>query len=285
VLPLPKWLMRRFGLKKGAAILLSVTLVGLFYLITTVFLVNAAYRMMDKLPAYQENLQRVYQRVEPFFAAHGMESPRLSIERMLSSDKLMELARAALPGVLSTVSNMLLIALLSVLFVAELSVEEAGQSRLVAGLTYYGQDVQQYIGVAAKSGVATALANLVLLAALGVDFPLVWAVLYFFLQFIPNLGVILALVTPTLLALLTMGWQKAVVVALGMFLTNLVSANVLNPYLMKKSVNVSFLEMMLSLIVWGALLGPAGTVVAIPLTLVLKRVVEKTSPEETTAAA
>jgi predicted PurR-regulated permease PerM len=54
---------------------------------------------------------------------------------------------------------------------------------------------------------------------------------------------------------------------------------------MKKSVNVSFLEMMLSLIVWGALLGPAGTVVAIPLTLVLKRVVEKTSPEETTAAA
>jgi predicted PurR-regulated permease PerM len=74
-------------------------------------------------------------------------------------------------------------------------------------------------------------------------------------------------------------------VAVGMLLTNLLSANVLNPILMKKSVNVSFLEMILSLIVWGALLGPAGTVVAIPLTLVLKRVVGRTSADEATAVA
>jgi AI-2 transport protein TqsA len=92
------------------------------------------------------------------------------------------------------------------------------------------------------------------------------------------------LVAPALLALLTMGWQKALAVALGMFLTNLVSANVLNPILMKKSVNVSFLEMVLSLIVWGTLLGPVGTVVAIPLTLVLKRVFERSSTEVETPA-
>lgn len=284
VLPLPKLLMRRFKLGKGAAIALSVTLVGLFYLVTAAFLVDAAYRMMDKLPAYQEHLQRVYQRIEPFFQAHGFESPRLSIERMLSSDRLMQFARAALPGVLSTVSDMLLVLLLSVLSVVELSEEKSKQGPVIAGITHYGRDVQQYVAVAAKSGALTALANLLLLVALGVDFPLVWCVLYFFLQFIPNVGVVLALVAPALLALLTMGWQKAVAVALGMFLTNLVSANVLNPILMKKSVNVSFLEMVLSLIVWGTLLGPVGTVVAIPLTLVLKRVLERSPTEATTAA-
>ena len=82
-----------------------------------------------------------------------------------------------------------------------------------------------------------------------------------------------------------LGWKSAVLVAVGMLLTNMVTANVLNPIFMKKSVNISFLEMTLSLIVWGTLLGLWGGIVGIPLTLVLRRIVERSSTEARTAAA
>jgi predicted PurR-regulated permease PerM len=160
-----------------------------------------------------------------------------------------------------------------------MSAEPAKQSRLVAGLISYGRDVQYFIAVSAKTGALTALANLVLLVVVGVDFPVLWCVLYFFLQFIPNLGSILALVPPTLLALVMLGWERALVVAVGMLLTNLITANVLNPIFLRKGVNISFLEIILSLIVWGSLLGSTGSLVAIPLTIVLKKYFEDSSVE------
>ena len=285
VLPVPKLIMRRFKLGHGTAVAFTVTLVGLFNLLASLFLANSAYRMQERLSFYQERLQAFYSVISPFFSAHHLESPNLFIAKLLSSDKLIEFARMALPGVLATVSDGVLISLLCVLFVIELSVEEGKQSPRVAAFNYYGREVQQFIAITAKTGAMTALANLVLLVVLGVDFPVLWCALYFFLQFIPNIGALIALVPPTLLALITLGWEKALLVAVGFLLTNMVAGMVLNPIFMKKGVNVSFLEIMLSLIVWGSLLGPSGSIVGIPLTLVLRKVIERSSAAEATGAA
>ena len=286
VLPLPKWIMHRFRLGKGAAIGLSVILVGIFYLALGAYLVNAGYRITAKLPVYQERLTAVYDNVVPFLVAHGVKASSISAATLLSPERIIGFAQVAIPMALGSFSDGLLISLLSLLFVSEMADEPAKQSRLVAGLTYYGVDVQRFIAISAKTGFLTALANLVLLLLVGVDFPLLWCVLYFFVQFIPNLGSIIALVPPTLLALLMLGWKSAALVAVGMLLTNMVTANVLNPIFMKKGVNISFLEMTLSLIVWGSLLGLWGGIVAIPLTLVLRKLGELFStPAEPAPAA
>jgi len=284
VLPLPKWIMRRFKFGKGTAIALSVTLVGAGYLVLSAYLVSAAYRMTAKLPVYQERLTAVYDSLVPFLVVHGVPSSTISSATTLSPDRIIGFAHVVLPMVLGSFSQALLISLLSLLFAIELLEEPSRQNPLVAGLTYYGRDVQRFIAISAKTGAITTLINLVLLLALGVDFPLLWCVLYFFLQFIPNLGSIVALVPPALLALLMFGWHRALLVAVGMLVTNMVTANVLNPFFLKKGVNVSFLEMTLSLIVWGALLGFWGGIVAIPLTLVLRRFFGN-SPAEATPVA
>jgi AI-2 transport protein TqsA len=285
VLPVPKLIMRRFKLGHGTTVAFTVTLVGLSGLLASLFLANSAYRMQEKLPFYQERLQGFYSVIGPFFSAHHIQSPSLLMAGLLRTDRLIEFAGMALPGVLSSVSDGVLISLLCVLFVIELSVEEGKQSSLVAALTYYGRDVQQFIAITAKTGAMTALANLVLLVVLGVDFPVLWCALYFFLQFIPNIGALIALVPPTLLALITLGWEKALLVAVGFLVTNMVAGMVLNPIFMKKGVNVSFLEIMLSLIVWGSLLGPSGSIVGIPLTLVLRKIIEKSSTKQTPVAS
>ena len=285
ILPLPKWIMHRFKLSKSVAIALTVTLMGIFYLIASIYLAESVYRMMAKLPAYEENLKALLARVEPFLYAHGIQLASQTGAKLFSSEQIMGYARVGLPAALGLLSDRVLIGILSLLIVILMAEEEGRQTRLVAELEYYARDVQRFIAISAKTGAITALANLVLLAALGVDFPLLWCVLYFFLHFIPNVGFIIALVPPTLLALITLGWKRSLLVAGGLVLTNLVADYVLTPIFMKKGVDISFLEIMLSLIVWGALLGAASGIVAIPLTLVFKKFAERFSTGGKTAMA
>jgi hypothetical protein len=90
---------------------------------------------------------------------------------------------------------------------------------------------------------------------------------------IPSIGFIIALVPPTLLALLTLGWRRALLVLGCLVLTEMLGENVLKPMLLKKGLNVSLIEVTLSLMGWGFLLGPAGAVLSVPLTLGLRRLI------------
>jgi len=285
ILPLPLWLQHRFHLGRSASIGSGAAILALGYVLLSAYLVEAGYHLTAKLPVYQERLAGVYDRVIPFLVSHGFSASSLSMATLFSPDRIIEYARVLLPMVLGSLTDVVLIGLLSLLFVLQLAEEPARQSRLIAGLIYYGHEVQTYIAISAKSGALTGLVILLLLIGVGVDFPLLWCVLYFLLQFIPNVGATIALVPPALVALLMLGWQHALIVAAGMILANLLAASVLNPILLKGSSNITFLEIMLSLIVWGALLGFWGSILAIPLTLVLKKFAEKRSVEERSAAA
>lgn len=85
---------------------------------------------------------------------------------------------------------------------------------------------------------------------------------------------------PILVALLEMGWTRAVLVAVGLVLINTVVEYVIQPMFMKKGLDISFLEVTLSLMGWGFLLGAWGTFLAIPLTLSLKKLIAKPSKGE-----
>ena len=171
--------------------------------------------------------------------------------------------------------------MLSLLFLVEITEQDESKRGVFAkALAYYGGDVQAFIAVMGKTSAITALANLAVFVALGVDFPVLWAVLSFFMNFIPSVGFLVSLVPPVVVALLEMGWTKAVLVAVGMVLVNTAVEYVIQPRFMKKGLEVSFLEVTLSLMGWGYLLGAWGTVLAIPLTLSLKKLIAKPSKGE-----
>jgi AI-2 transport protein TqsA len=276
VLPLPRWLMARFGLGTGQAMVATVALLGALQLVLVVLLELTALRMQARLPAYEEHARTLWQQGVAYLGAQGVDTASLSPAGVLDPDRLLELGRKAAPEVGSILSNGLLISLVGWLFLIEM-VSEAGVPKgpLAERLFYYGGDVQRYIALTARTGAINTAANFVWLVLMGVDFPVLWCVLYFFLNFIPTLGFIMAIVPPTLLALLMLGWQKALVVACGLAATNLVVDNVITPRLMKNAVDVSFLTITVSLVFWGFLLGPAGAIVAIPLTLSLRKFIER----------
>jgi AI-2 transport protein TqsA len=276
--PLPQWLMQRFRLGKGAALALTVALLGTSNVVTVVLLYDSLARMSERLPLYHARFMVLFDQLVGFGNAHGVHVANLSAAKLSSSDRMLDFARVAVRQAGGFLGDGLLVSLLAWIFLVEMVEKpEAKKSPLAEKLAYYGNGVERYIAISAETGIVTALANLVVLLVLGVDSPVLWCVLYFFLHFIPNVGFIFALVPPSLLALLMLGWKKALLVAGCLIVTQMLTDYGLTPFLMKKEVNISFLEIMVSLMVWGFLLGPAGAILGIPLTLTLRRFIERFS--------
>jgi len=285
LVPVPKWLMKRFRLRKLSAIVMTVCFVVALYLVVSVALVEASYQMKAKLPIYEAHLRIMYEQIVAFLGAHGIQSASLSYKSFYNSDKVMSLMEALLPKVIGFFSDRVLVATLSVIFLIEIADSEGiGTGPLARRLLYYGRDVQRFIAISAQTGAITALANLALLVALRVDFAIIWCVLFFYLHFIPNIGFLIAIIPPILVALLTFGWKRAVFVAIGLVITELIADSVLQPVLMSKGLDVSFLQTTLSLLIWGFLLGPAGAVLGVPLTIVIKKYLQDPLVEREIAA-
>ena len=281
VVPFPKWIMRRFKVSKRASMSLTavaVVIVGL-YLVFALDL--AAVRIAEKLPTYEQHLANLYQQVTVFMSAHGMDVPILSVEKVFTPERLGQIGRVVLPEAGAIISHGLLISLLAFLFVVAMMEDtEAKQSPLAERLAFYGSDAQSYVTVTAKTASINTLVNLTFLIAMGVDTPVVWSFLYFFLDFIPTLGFMIALMPPTFATLLVYGWKKALLVACGLILSNVIVDNAVTPIFLKHAVNVSFLEITLSLVGWAFLLGLTGAILAIPLTLALKKFIARSLREE-----
>jgi len=237
-------------------------------------------RIAAKLPIYEQRVASLYGQVATSLGTQGIEAPSLSEKSVFTPERMREAARVVLPEAGAIVSSGLLVSLLAFLLLMELS-EDIGVKRGPVGerLSYYATDSRRYVAVTAKTAGINALVNLAFLLVMGVDNPVAWSFLYFFLDFIPTLGFMIALVPPTLVTLLMFGWKRALLVACGLILTNVIVDNVLTPIFMKEAVDVSFLEITLSLVFWAFLLGLTGAILAIPLTLGAKKFFESSMKE------
>jgi AI-2 transport protein TqsA len=108
------------------------------------------------------------------------------------------------------------------------------------------------------------------LSLIGVDFAPTWGLLAFLLNFIPNIGSIIAAVPAILLALIQLGLPSALLTLLGYLVVNITIGNFLEPRVMGRSLGLSTLVVFLSLLFWRWVLGPIGMVLSVPLTMTAK---------------
>lgn len=120
----------------------------------------------------------------------------------------------------------------------------------------------------------TGLAVFVLLWLLEIDFPVLWGLTAFALNYVPNIGSILAAVPAVTLAWIMNGGPTAVTVAAGYIAINVVIGSILEPMWMGRGVGLSPLVVVLSLLYWGWVLGPIGMLLSVPLTMTCKIVLE-----------
>ncbi len=137
----------------------------------------------------------------------------------------------------------------------------------IAGLaTEVSGTIERYIGMKTIVSLLTAVVSYAVLAIVGVDFAAIWALLVFFLNFIPTVGSIIGVVLPALLTLVQFETiTPFLIVAIGLGGTQFVIGNVIEPAYMGKSLNLSSFMILLALSFWGLVWGLAGMFLAVPL--------------------
>jgi predicted PurR-regulated permease PerM len=140
-------------------------------------------------------------------------------------------------------------------------------------------NINKYIAIKTWISLVTGLLATILCIIIGVDYPILWGVLAFALNYIPTIGSFIALIPPVLLTLVQLSPIEALVVLVGYVIINTVMGNILEPKFMGKGLGLSTLVVFLSLIFWGWILGPIGMLLSVPLTITIKIVLD--SSEET----
>lgn len=141
------------------------------------------------------------------------------------------------------------------------------------------RDIRRYVSISTQTGLLIGVLNAFLLILMGVDFAVLWGVLGFLMNYIPNLGVDISIIPPALLALLEFGWGQLLIVVIGYVVINIFIENILKPRMLGEDLNISPLFVIISLVAWGYILGPAGTILAVPLTLIATKLVLENSEE------
>jgi predicted PurR-regulated permease PerM len=136
------------------------------------------------------------------------------------------------------------------------------------------QNLGRYLGIKTVVSMATGVCAGVLTWSIGLDFPLLWAMLAFLLNYVPTIGSIIAAVPAVLLALVQIGPGAAGATALGFISINVVFGNFLEPRLMGYGVGISPLVVFVGLVAWGFIFGPVGMLLSVPLTMTLKMALE-----------
>jgi AI-2 transport protein TqsA len=188
----------------------------------------------------------------------------------------MKLIGSLLNALGNMVTNGLLV-LLTVIFMLLEASSFPGKLRLILGgdsslerFDYFIHNVQHYMAIKTVISLATGVLVSILLLALGVDYALLWGVLAFLLNYVPNIGSFLAAIPAVLLALIQFGLFRAVFVAVGFLIVNLVMGALIEPRFMGRELGLSTLVVFLSLLLWGWLLGPVGMLLSVPLTMTAK---------------
>ena len=131
-------------------------------------------------------------------------------------------------------------------------------------------DVRHYLILKTWMCLLTGVLTGVFLYFMGLDYPFLWGTLAFLLNYIPNIGSIIAAVPTVLLGLVQFGWEGAVGIIVGYLVINGLVGNFLEPKIFGQGLGLSTLVIFLGLIFWGWILGPVGMVLSAPLTMVVK---------------
>lgn len=259
-------------------IIIVLVVLGLFIFVTVVSVTS----LINQIPVYSLQLQQIID--DLLIAADGLplDLDRLLRFEVLEIPQLMNITSNLLRGLLDTLLNWLFIILLIPFMLSDfaklpkkihsITVQDA-HLQIIADLF---QDIRRYVSITTQTGLLTGVMNAVFLIALGVDFAVLWGLLGFLMNYIPNLGIILSIVPPALLALVEFGWVRMLVVIGGYIATNALIENILKPRMLGTDLNISPLVVLISLIGWGYILGPAGTILAVPLTIIaIKLVLER----------
>jgi len=277
----PMLKLKEVGVPDVLAIAIVVLGATALVLATSVIIGSSLAGFESKLPGYRITLDHYFSEVFGWLQARGIESSTDEITSKISSSSILNLIKQLASQLLNALSQIFLIVLTMIFMLVEAGSVPNKLRRAMgnpdADLREWRaamQQVQKYVAIKAVVSLVTAGLATILTAALGVDFPLLWGLIAFLFNFIPNIGSVIAAIPPMLLALVQFGPATCAFVGVGYLAINLIMGNVVEPRMMGRRLGLSTLVVFLSLIFWNWVWGPVGMVLSVPLTVIIKIILE-----------
>lgn len=259
-------------------LVISVVMLGGFIVLTLVG--TSVNDFTNQLPFYQEKLRTQTLGLFEWLEGMGIKLSKQILLEHFDPGALMQSAAGMLAKAGGVLTNSFLI-LLTVIFILLEAAGMPAKVRAALGdessldsFERFTTSVRQYLAIKTIVSVATGAVVAAGLLLMGLDYALLWGMIAFLLNYVPNIGSIIAAVPAILLALVQLGPSYALVVALLYLVTNVVMGNAVEPRMMGQKLGLSALVVFLSLVFWGWILGPVGMLLSVPLTMIVKIALE-----------
>jgi AI-2 transport protein TqsA len=245
--------------------------------------IQFATLLQDYAPQFQAFLRQAVQVLESV----GVSQQKLQdLANQLSPSKLVGIAGDLIGGLAGVLSNVFFLIVLLFFTVADAGdfasklerISPRGQ-RLAEAFRQFAHGSRQYLAVATIFGAIVASLDVIALWILDIRYAWLWGLLAFITNYIPNIGFIIGLVPPTIIALLDHDVVTAIIVVIVYCVLNFVIQTIIQPRVVGVTVGLSATLSFLSLIIWATILGASGAFLAIPLSLFVKYLFVDVDPE------
>jgi AI-2 transport protein TqsA len=283
------WLQRK-GVPKVLALVLILVAILVVGLLFGALIGPSLNHFLSSLPHYQERLSAHIAALISWLREKGVNIPQEEVAATLHPGWVMSLAGGIFSALSSVLTHAFLI-LLTVVFVLLEAADLPKKLRIVlknpdrspSTIEKFSQSAKRYLVIKTLISAAVGLLIWLWLLILGVDYPVLWGTLSFLLNYVPNIGSIIAALPVALLALVQLGVGSALLTVLGFVVVHTVVGNIIEPKVTGKGLSLSTLVVFLSMVFWGWVLGPIGMILSVPMTSLVKIALE--SYEETRGLA
>lgn len=269
--------LRNKGLPNLVALVAVLLIVTVLFLFVAAIIQTSIFSFINNLPLYKEKMGLLIVDVLTFAKGFGFNVDPKQAIAMVDLNALFTLFRQMLGNIGSLFSAMLLLLLGTGFLLVEGTNFERKLTMVfhrypdaMGHFTLFWRTLQRYFTIKTLTSLITGGVITIVLLMFGIDYPLLWGLLAFLLNFIPVIGSFVAAIPALMLALMMNGLPTFLWLTLIYFIVNNFITNVVEPKLMGSGLGLSPAVVFFSLIIWGWLLGPAGMFLAVPLTMTLK---------------
>lgn len=282
--PLLLWLQSR-GLSSGLSVLSVLFILLLLGGLVILPLGTSVDDFARSSELYQINLRERLAGLLAWLDGKGVEISRETVFRYLDPQAAMKAAGGLAQALGAMLTHSFLILLTVSFILLEVStfpskLHQAWEGRhSIAKLENFTSHLRRYLAIKTSISLVTGALVWLWLVILNIDYPVLWGVLAFLLNYVPSIGSLIAAVPAVLLAFIQFGPAHMLYTALGYVFINVSLGSIIEPRLMGHGLGLSALVVFLSLVFWGWVLGPVGMLLSVPLTMTVKIALE--SKEDT----
>ena len=231
---------------------------------------------------YESSIATTSKSAINFINSKGLKIPDDYLSTLINPDKILNFVSFALDELINLLVKTFLIFLLILFILMEFgsfSVKakaiNSGTDQSIAYISTILQDIRNYLGIKTLICLVNGILIYFAMLIIGIDYPLLWAILAGLMNYIPNIGSIIATIPAVLFALVQLGLSGAIWTLGSFVVIHNILGNFIEPKILGKGLGLSTLVVLLSLLLWGFILGPVGMFLAVPFTLTFKIILEQ----------